>query len=277
MKHSEQVHTAADGAEIFRQQWLPDSDPAALVCLVHGLGEHSSRYEHLAQRFTDQGFAVYALDLRGHGRSSGTRGDLRIPQALADVGELLEQARGDYPAVPVFLYGHSLGGLITMTYVVQQRPDIVGLVASAPALDTELREQRLKFAMANLLGGLLPGLIIPTGLDSQGVSRDPQVVAAYNADPLVHDKGSTGLARQSFATMDEMMAQKSFPLPLLIIHGTADRLTVPAASKIFVDQIDGDVTLIEYDGMYHEPHNEPEQQQVFDDVLAWMQPLLSGR
>ncbi|HQR78918.1 MAG TPA: lysophospholipase [Actinomycetota bacterium] len=276
MKHSAQAHTAADGAEIFRQQWLPDGDLRAVVCLVHGLGEHAGRYEHLAQRFTDRGIAVYALDLRGHGRSAGNRGDLRVPKALADVGELLEQARADHPGVPLFLYGHSLGGLITMTYVVQEHPDIVGLIASAPALDTELREQRLKFTMANLLGGLLPGLIIPTGLDPEGVSRDPEVVAAYKADPLVHDKGSTGLAKQTFAAMDDMMAQTTFPLPLLIIHGTADRLTVPSASKIFVDGIDGDVTLIEYDGMYHEPHNEPEQQQVFDDVLAWMEQLLSG-
>ena len=276
MKHSEEMHKAADGAEVYRQQWLPDTDPRGVVCLVHGLGEHSGRYGHLAQRFTDEGFAVFAMDLRGHGKSSGSRGDTRFPQAIADVGELLEQATTTFPGVPAFIYGHSLGGLITMTFTVQRRPDIAGQVASAPALDSELKEQKVKFAIANLLGGIAPAIVIPTGLDPEGVSRDPEVVAAYKADPLVHDKGSVGLAKQTFAAMDVMMQEKSFPVPLLIIHGTADRLTVPPASKTFVDNVDGDVTLIEYEGLYHEPHNEPEQQQVFEDVLAWMEPHLGS-
>ena len=120
MKHSEEMHKAADGAEIYRQQWFPDDEPRAVVCLVHGLGEHSSRYGHLAQRFTDQGFAVFSMDLRGHGKSSGNRGDLRITQAIEDVDELLDQATTQFPGLPVFIYGHSLGGLITMTYTVQR-------------------------------------------------------------------------------------------------------------------------------------------------------------
>ena len=274
MKHTEEMHKAADGVEIYRQQWFPDDEPRAVVCLVHGLGEHSSRYGHLAKRFTDQGFAVFAMDLRGHGKSAGTRGDLRVTQAVEDVDELLGQATAQFPGLPVFIYGHSLGGLITMTYTVQRRPEIAGQVASAPALDSELRDQRVKFALANLLGGVAPGIILPTGLDADGVSRDPEVVAAYKADPLVHDKGSTGLAKQTFAAMDAMMAQSAFPVPLLIIHGTADRLTVPEASKTFVNNVTGDVTLIEYDGMFHEPHNEPEQQEVFEDVHAWMESRL---
>lgn len=276
MKHSEETHKAADGADIYRQQWLPDDEPRAVVCLVHGLGEHSSRYGQLAQRFNDKGFAVFALDMRGHGKSGGTRGDLRFPQAIADVGELLDQAQAQYPGVPVFLYGHSLGGLITMTYTVQNRPDITGQVASAPALDSELREQKVKFALANVLGGVLPGFTMPTGLDPEGVSRDPKVVAAYKADPLVHDRGSTAMAKQTFQAMDAMMQQTTFPVPLLIIHGTADRLTVPPASKVFTDQVSGDVTLIEYEGLYHEPHNEPEQEQVFEDVLAWLESKLAA-
>lgn len=274
MKHSEETHKAADGAEVYRQQWLPDDEPRGVVCLVHGLGEHSGRYGHLAQRFTDQGFAVFALDLRGHGKTSGNRGDLRLPAAIADVDELLDQATTQFPGLPVFIYGHSLGGLITMTYTMQRHPDIAGQIASAPALDSELREQRVKFALANLLGGIAPGIILPTGLDADGVSRDPAVVEAYKNDPLVHDKGSTGLAKQTFAAMDVIMEQKSFPVPLLIIHGTDDRLTVPSASKTFAENVEGDVTLIEYEGMYHEPHNEPEQAEVFADVLEWMQARL---
>lgn len=274
MRHSEQTYTTHDGATVFRQQWRPEADPRAVVCLVHGLGDHSGRFGHLAQRFTDVGFAVHALDMRGHGRSSGTRGDLRINDAVDDVADLVVQAKAEYPGLPVFVYGHSLGGLITMTYVVTRQPDIAGLVASAPALDTELREQKAKFAMANILGGLLPGITIPTGLDPQGVSRDPEVVSAYIADPYVHDKGSLGMAKQTFQAMDAMMRQTDFPSPLLIIHGMSDRLTVPTASKVFTEQVRGDVTLIEYEDMLHEPHNEPEQEEVFDAVLAWLEARL---
>lgn len=275
MEHSESTHTAQDGAQIYRQQWLPGGAPVAVVCLVHGLGEHSGRYANLAERFTDAGYAVLALDLRGHGKSSGGRGDLSIDKAGADVGELLDDARIQFPDAPLVIYGHSLGGLITMTYTVAHHPDVVAQVASAPALDSELREQKLKFTLAQILGGIIPSVAIPTGLDPEGVSRDPQVVAAYKADPLVHDKGSLGLAKSTFAAMDAIMAQTDFPVPLLIIHGTSDRLTVPSASKKLVEQMSGDVTLIEYEGMYHEPHNEPEQEDVFADVLEWLSPRVN--
>jgi alpha-beta hydrolase superfamily lysophospholipase len=273
MKHEEKT-VPAGGIDIFRQTWRPDDAPRGAIVLIHGLGEHSSRYGRLAQRFVDAGFAVFAQDMRGHGKSGGARGDLRINDAVRDVADLVADAHAEYPGLPVVVYGHSLGGLISMTYAVQNHPDIAGLVASAPALDSELREQKVKFAMANLLGGLLPGIAIPTGLDPEGVSRDPEVVAAYKADPLVHDKGSFALAKQTFAAMDAMMAQTGFPVPLLIIHGTSDRLTVPSASKVFTEQVTGDVTLIEYESMFHEPHNEPEQDEVFDDVLQWMQSKL---
>ncbi|MEI2644166.1 MAG: alpha/beta hydrolase [Candidatus Nanopelagicales bacterium] len=270
MAHSESMHTARDGAQLYWQEWLPEGTPRAVIVLIHGLGEHSGRYAHLAERFTQEGIAVLSQDNRGHGKTPGGRGVMDFDKAVADVGELLDEARTRFPGVPLVIYGHSLGSLITMTYTVKNHPEVVAQVASAPALDSELREQKVKFMLANLLGGIAPSIVLPTGLDSKGVSRDPQVVAAYENDPLVHDKGSTGLAKGTFAAMDAMMAQTSFPVPLLIIHGTDDRLTVPAASKIFVDQVSGDVTLIEYDGMYHEPHNEPEQAEVFADVMEWL-------
>lgn len=274
MRHDEQTHRTLDGAAVHWQQWLPDDHPSAVVCLVHGLGEHSGRYEHVAHRLTNAGLAVFALDLRGHGHSGGARGDLRVDDAMTDIADLIQFARDEYPGLPVFLYGHSLGGLLSMTYVVRHKPDLAGVVASAPALDTTLREQRVKFFMANLLGGIAPGVAIPTGLDPQGVSRDPEVVKAYLADPLVHDQGSLGLAKQTFDAMDAMMEQTSFPLPLLIIHGLADSLTVPQASKTFTEQVTGDVTLLEYEEMFHEPHNEPERDDVIDEILAWVKPRL---
>lgn len=274
MEHHESKHVAQDGATVYWQEWLPDGEPRATMVLIHGLGEHSGRWDHWARRFADEGIAVFSMDNRGHGKTEGTRGDMRMPDAVADVGELVAEARNRYPELPVVIYGHSLGGLITLTYTLENHPDIVAQVASAPALDSELREQKVKFAVANLLGGVAPGIVIPTGLDSEGISRDPAVVAAYNNDPLVHDKGSVGLAKQTFAAMDTMMEQTSFPAPLLIIHGTDDRLTVPEASRTLVDQASGDITLIEYEGMYHEPHNEPEKDDVFADIMNWLNKYL---
>ena len=150
MKHFEETHVAQDGTELFWQTWQPDGDPKAVICLVHGLGEHSSRYGEWVARFVDIGYAVMAMDKRGHGRSSGTRGDLRIPFAVSDVGELVGEAKRRFPDVPVFVYGHSLGGLISMTFVAEEQPDVAAIVVTAPALDSELREQKVKFTVEKI-------------------------------------------------------------------------------------------------------------------------------
>lgn len=275
MAHTESMHTARDGAQIYWQEWLPEGEPRAVVVLIHGLGEHCGRYSRLAEKFTGEGIAVLSQDNRGHGKTPGGRGVTDFDKAVDDVGELLDEARGRFPGLPLVIYGHSLGALMTLTYTVKNRPDVAAQVASSPALDSELREQKIKLAAVNLLGGILPNVVIPTGLDSKGISRDPEVVAAYEGDPLVHDKGSLGLAKATFAAMDDMMEQRSFPVPLLIIHGTDDRLTVPSASTRFANQVSGDVTLIEYPGLYHEPHNEPEQDEVFADVMEWLNQRLA--
>jgi alpha-beta hydrolase superfamily lysophospholipase len=144
-------------------------------------------------------------------------------------------------------------------------------VSTAPALDTQLRDQKVKFTIANMLGGILPGVAIPTGGDSSTLSRDPDVVAAYDADELVHDKGSFGLAKQSIEAMDALMDIEEYPVPLLLVHGTADQWTIPAASREFAGRVAGDVTLFEYEGLYHEPHHEPEREQVFADILEWLE------
>lgn len=276
MVHNEQTHVARDGAEIFWQEWLPEGDPRASLILIHGLGEHSTRYGHLATKFNDVGIAVFTMDNRGHGKTPGGRGVMDLAKVLDDIGERLQDARERYPDTPVVTFGHSLGALLTMTYTLQDNPDVVAEIASAPALDSELRDQRLKFALANTLAGIVPDVTLPTGLDSKGVSRDPAVVAAYEADPLIHDKGSFGMAKGTFNAMDRMMEQTTYPVPLLIIHGTGDRLTVPSASKRFVENVTGDVTLIEYEGLYHELHNEPEQDEVFDDIMEWLEAHLTS-
>ena len=251
--------------------WTVDV-PAGVVVLVHGLHEHGGRYGHVAERLARAGYSSYAVDHPGHGRSPGVRGGIESMAAtVAGVGELVRLAADRHPGAPLFVYGHSLGGLIALQYLTGTPDDrIRGAVLSAPALDTGAAT-RLHRLAAPVLSRLLPHLGVLT-LDAETVSRDPAVVAAYRADPL----NRTGKVRAR--TGAEMVAAAaamparlgSLTLPLLVLHGGADRL-VPTASSELVPAAAGsaDVTRTVYPGLFHEPHNEPEQEQVLADVVAW--------
>ena len=272
MRQSTDEIDAAGGTRLHRRRWLPDGQPVAAVGLVHGLGEHSGRYDHVAAALTGAGYAVFAFDLRGHGRSGGRRGDTRFGPCIDDIDRLLADAADAVPGKPRFLYGHSLGGLLVLTYGLRRRATpLAGIVSSGAALRSPLREQRAKVTAARLLAPVTPWLTLPTGLDSALVSRDPAVVAAYRADPLVHDKASVAFARDAIAAGDAALAGAgSFTTPSLVLHGGADRLTLPEGSRRFAAVAPGDCRLVVYDGLYHEIHNEPEQGRVLADVVGWL-------
>jgi alpha-beta hydrolase superfamily lysophospholipase len=239
--------------------------------LVHGLGEHSGRYRHVAVALTASGYGVLTFDLRGHGRSGGRRGDTRFGPCLDDIDRLVDEAVRSFPDRPCFLYGHSLGGLLVLTYGLRRNVGLTGIVSSGAALVSPLREQRAKVAAVRLLAPAAPGLTLPTGLDPELISRDPAVVAAYRADPLVHGRASLAFARDAIAAGDAALAGAgNFPTPLLVLHGGADRITFPAGSQRFAAAVPGDCRLVVYDGLYHEIHNEPEQERVLADVVAWL-------
>ena len=261
----------AAGVILHTRRWEPDGPVRAVVCLVHGLGEHSGRYGHVAARLTDAGYAVCAFDLRGHGASGGKRGDTRFAETFDDIDRLLTDTADRFPGRPVFLYGHSLGGLLVLAYTLDRRPAVAGVVASGPALRTALREQKAKVLLVRVLAPLLPRLALPSGLDDSQISRDPAVVAAYRADPLVHDKATLGFGRDAIAAADTALAGAAgFPVPLLLLHGGADRLTDPGGSRAFAAGLGSACTLSVYDGLFHEIHNEPEQAQVLTDIVAWL-------
>jgi alpha-beta hydrolase superfamily lysophospholipase len=267
----------AGGVRIHTRWWEPDGPPKATVCLVHGLGEHSGRYEAFAARLTAAGFGLCAFDLRGHGQSGGRRGDTRFAAAHEDIDRLLGDAAERFPGAPRFLYGHSLGGLLVLSYTLQRRPALAGVVASGPALQNALREQKAKVLLVRLLAPLLPNLALPSGLDDTLISRDPAVVAAYRADPLTHDRATLGFGRDAIIAADDALAHAAeFPVPLLLIHGGADRLTYPSGSQAFAAAVGAErCTLIVYDGLYHEVHNEPQQARVSADVVAWLDQHLA--
>lgn len=270
--HTEHHWETEDRLTLFAQCWQPEQDPQAAICLVHGLGEHSSRYAHLARVFIENGYSLMSYDLRGHGRSQGPRGFAPSFEALMrDIDLLLERCRQRFPGKRLFLYGHSLGGLLSLNYVLRRKPDLAGVIVTSPGLRTALQEQRLKVLLARFLGALFPSLSLPSGLDPQGISRDPQVVRRYLDDPLVHDRAAVGLGKSLLQAIDYAFEHApEFSLPLLLMHGTEDNIAYARGSQEFAARVQGDCTLRLWEGMAHELHNEPEKEEVFAFLLDWL-------
>ena len=195
---------------------------------------------------------------------------------MEDVTALIDRAAELYPGLPRFLYGHSLGGLIVLTHCIRVHPEITGVVATSPGLSSPLLDQKLKIGAAKLLGSVLPTVSVPTGLDADLVSRDPEVVKVYLADPLVHDKSTLALGRDGALAAEEALARADeVDVPMLLVHGTGDEITYSRGSEQFVAKATGDKTLNLYDGLYHETHNEPESDRVLADTIAWLDAHVS--
>ncbi len=248
-------------------------DPVGVVVLVHGAHEHGGRYAHVAERLGRSGYASYAPDHPGHGRSPGRRGDIGSLDAAVDgVATVVRAAADRHPGVPVFVYGHSLGGLVALQYLTGRPHErVAGGVVSAPALDTSTATP-LQRLVAPVLSRVAPGLGVLT-LDAEAVSRDPDVVAAYRADPLNH----TGrmVARTGTEIMVGAAAMparlRGLTLPLLVLHGGGDRMMPPSASEVVREHAGSvDLTVRIWAGLAHEPHNEPEKDQVLDEVVTWL-------
>jgi acylglycerol lipase len=276
--NNEWTWKSKDGLEMFARSWAPEI-PKAVVCFVHGLGEYSGRHSHIGKAFTDTGFALVAFDLRGHGKSGGQRGHFpSLDAVMNDIHQHIRQGSEKFPGLPVFLYGHSLGGLLVLNYATYHRHTLSGVIVTGAGLRSPVLEQKAKVTLSKVLGGLLPTVTIPTGLETEGISRDPEVVRAYRANPLVHGIATLSTARVGISAVDRAFAHAAeFPVPLLIMHGAADRLTYPRGSQEFAALVPGDCTLKLWDGLYHEIHNEPEQNEVFAFMIAWMNSQLRNK
>jgi len=264
-----------DGLSFYIRGWEPDVRPKALLALIHGLGEHTGRYLHVGKAMTDAGYALVGFDLRGHGKSGGARGHFpSLNAVIQDIRQFFRFLVQRYPDFPHFLYGHSLGGLLSLSYAIQYKDGLNGVMVTDVALRSSLQEQKGKIAMVNLLGSLLPTMTVPSGLDAGTISRDSDVVQKYINDPLVHDKTSLGLGKSALNAIDMCFSRAGqFSHPLLIMHGTADKLTYPSGSEDFArlaSEKNNDVTLKLWDGLYHEIHNEPEKAEVFKMMIEWV-------
>jgi len=249
------------------------------LLVAHGAGEHSTRYQPLAQFFTGYNYAVAALDHNGHGHSEGTPGHVNsFEHYLLDLGTFHRQVTSRFTGVPMFLLGHSMGGLIGCNYLLQQQGQFVGAILSGPAIKTELQPGALQLLLIQLLAVLVPRLGL-LQLDASGVSRDPQEVKKYVEDPLVHHgKMSARMLRELFAGMDVIQAEAArITLPILLLHGGADVMISPEGSRFLHEHISScDKTLKIYPGLYHEIFNEPEKLEVLADVLNWCEERLDS-
>ncbi|HEX9206896.1 MAG TPA: alpha/beta hydrolase [Steroidobacteraceae bacterium] len=273
MKRREFKTAGIGGLDLHAQAWLPDSTPRAVIALAHGLGEHSGRYERVASRLVAAGHAVYALDHRGHGRSPGPRADIgRFDHVVSDFCAFAGRTARQHPGTDLFLLGHSLGGAIAFASALRLQDRLRGVVLSAPALAIEGRVPGWQQALVRVLAVVAPGTGV-LRLSPAAVSRDPQVVREYETDPLVHHG-----AIPARTAVELLRATRTFPalasrlrLPVLILHGTADRLVPLAPARPVHDAIASkDRTLRYYEKLYHEVFNEPEHEQVMADLLRWL-------
>lgn len=258
--------------ELFGQGWAPDNDSRAVVCLVHGLGEHSGRYGSFAALLNQEGFAVVAFDLRGHGRSGGRRGHVRgLGLLIDDIDALVEQAKSRFPGLPIFTYGHSLGGTLAIAHAYRTKEALAGVVASAPLFRPVQPIPFWKTAAIQALTVLRVEIPLANGIDPAALSRDPNVVRLYQSDPLVHDRIGPALAAGMLRQGEwNLKHAERFPLPILLMHGEADRITSVEASVEFAARVEHRGTLEIWNGLQHELHNEPEKETVIAYAAAWM-------
>ncbi len=277
MEHRDGFFAGVRDSAIYYQCWQPETECKAVLLVVHGLAEHCGRYMNVVNHFVPLGYAVYGLDHIGHGKSEGTRVYVGRFAEYTDTLKLyFDLIRLEHPDKPVYLVGHSMGGLIGALYLLEHQRELAGAVLSGPLVKMSDDLSPVVVLMGKLLSTLTPkaGLM---ALDAQGVSSDPAVVQAYVNDPLVYTgKMTARLAAELIKAVQRIQDEAAkITLPLLIVQGSADKLVDPAGAKLLYDTVSSaDKTLKIYEGFYHEVFNEPERAQVLGDVEAWLEQRL---
>jgi acylglycerol lipase len=272
VEHVEGRLGGVDDVTLYWQGWLPAADPRGLLLICHGMGEHAGRYVTVLDELVPEGWAVSGLDHRGHGRSAGTRVHVRdYAHFLADFDTFRRAVRDRHPDLRPFLLGHSMGGQIALAYALDHQDDLAGLVLSAPALAAP-KVPRLVRSAATLVARVAPTLRRSV-VDLSTISRDDAVVADYRADALVHHGHPTlALVLAMVDQMEQLPARlRELRLPLLVQHGTADRICDPEGSRALEMSVGtADLTVRWYDGLWHEIYHEPERARPLADLREWL-------
>ncbi len=265
--------SANGGLDLYYQRWIaPDAAVRGAVMIVHGIGEHSSAYGNVVDRLAPAGFPIYGFDLRGHGRSPGKHGFIRNWEDYREDVHAFEHIVAEQQTGrPLFLLGHSLGGVIVLDYALRYPESLAGVIAIGPAIG-EIGLSPALMALARIVSRVWPSFSLSTGLDVTAISRDPQVLNDYRNDPLVHDRGTARLGAETERTVDWIQQHAAdLHVPLLIQHGEDDRIARSTGSRRFMSNVTmGDKTLIEYPRAFHQVHNDVGHEQVTADLLDWL-------
>jgi alpha-beta hydrolase superfamily lysophospholipase len=270
MAHEETIESAK-GVKIFLRSWVPESRARGVVVICHGVNSHGGQYAWAAQQLAAAGFAVFALDLRGRGRSEGERFYVEdVADYVSDVANTIAVAKARHPGLPVYLLGHSAGGVVSATYVLDHQAELAGFICESFAFQVPAPG----FALAAIKGisHLAPRLPV-LKLKNEDFSRDPAAVEALNADPLTAHEVQPAITVAALVRADERLHDEfpSITLPVLIMHGTDDKATVCRGSQFFYDTAGStDKTLKLYEGHYHDLLNDIGKEQVMADILHWM-------
>ncbi len=280
----------ANGLRLFFQGWYPQPNQTPCVkgvlVIVHGLGEHSGRYCAIVDGLTAAGYAVFGFDNQGHGKSEGQRGHINRWQDYRDnVQAFLQLVRAREPSAPLFLMGHSLGGLIVLDYALRcaQSPafealNIGGLVVSAPPIQPMDSAARwVRVVLARLLSGVLPRVSVQMGLNKSGLSRDADVTWQAAHDPLSHSYVTLRWGSETLSTIDWVKDHiDQLALPVLLTHGEADPIVAPSGTRAIFQQIQSpNKSMTTYPGSYHEPHNDLDAATVVADLVEWLEARIA--
>ena len=262
-----------NGTAIYSQLWEPENKVNGVIVLVHGLGEHADRYStHFSEFFNKKKYAIVTFDLPGHGKSGGKRGEIKQADDFKKlVSSGIAFAKSKYPNLPVFIYGHSLGGLISLEFLIRQQPQIIGAIITAPAIDVNEPIPPIKVALANIMDKFFPSFTLDSGLNRDLLSRDVSVVEKYNSDSLVHGKTSSRLGMYFINTGAYVRENANeVTIPTLIMVGSAEGIVSKSAIDDFCEKSEKSEKII-WDGLFHELHNEPEKDDVLEFAFNWLQ------
>jgi len=278
MEHVESKFKGHGNLALYYQSWLPVEAPKAILLLVHGFAEHSGRYANIVNYFVPKGYTVYGLDHRGHGKSEGLRGYVeQFSYYLDDLKTFFDIVRGEHRDVKIFLFGHSFGGLIATTYAVRYQHEFDGLILSGAGLKVDTGFLPVLTVIVRMLSLLLPKVGLVT-INASFISQDKAVVDAYVSDPLVFRGKVPARSGSEIARVMQKLTHEmpKIDLPILIMHGTADRLANWKGSEMLYERVSScNKTLKLYEGFYHEIFNEPGREQVFSDMETWLETRLT--
>ena len=276
MKEQNSTRQMKDGRKIYTKTWLPEREPRANIILVHGIGEYCERYNHVAEFLNGSGYALYGFDHIGHGKSDGKRGCMKYDDAFSIINSFKGELKEQDPEIPIIIYGHSMGGGVVLAYGTQYPENVAGIIATSPAIGLANPMKPTVVKMLRILKKISPNITVSNGLPADGISHDKDVVNRYLSDPLVHDKVSVTLGLDLMDWGDFIAAyDQEYPVPLFVAQGTEDKLVDPVAAEKFATTVKGNVTYRRFEGGYHELHNEPNKQDLFDAMARWINRVIA--